>query len=280
MPLFFAKPKLHALLALLGLFTFLGMALSGPNTAKAGSQGDVRIATINGRPVAYRILGSGRPIVVMLSGLGDGMDSFRGVAPDLATGATIILYDRAGYGGSAPGPEPRDAVAVERELSGLLSRIGLPGPYVLVGHSLGGSFAEYYAGRHPDQVAGLILENSRPADFKRRCLAVQTSMCAPTVAMMPMAPAGAKAETAALDDTMKELASTPRLAGKPVLVLSGAVGANPTPFDTVWRDAQADLAAAYPGSHHLTASDGGHYIHYDQRDWFVSVVRGFLAGLR
>lgn len=65
---------------------------------------DARFATIEGRRVAYRVIGAGRPALVMISGLGEGMASFEAAAPALATKATLILYDRAGYGASAPGP--------------------------------------------------------------------------------------------------------------------------------------------------------------------------------
>ena len=48
-------------------------------------------------------------------------------------------------------------------------------------------------------------------------------------------------------------------------------------MDAVWRDAQADLAARYPGSTHVTAPAGGHALHKDQPAWFVAQVRSFLA---
>src|SRR5215471_2641867 len=36
-------------------------------------------------------------------------------------------------------------------------RAPVPGPYILVGHSIGGSFARIYAGRYRSEVAGLVL---------------------------------------------------------------------------------------------------------------------------
>ena len=52
------------------------------------------------REIAYRVLGTGKPVIVMISGLGDGMATFNSVASDLAESATVIIYDRAGYGAS------------------------------------------------------------------------------------------------------------------------------------------------------------------------------------
>ena len=247
------------------------------HAARAASAG-VRTASVDGRRTALRVMGEGRPVVVLIAGLGDGMDSFAGAAAALGTSARVIVYDRAGYGGSDAGPGPRDAASAERELSGLLAASGVAGPYVLVGHSLGGLFAEYYAARHPDQVAGLILEESRPADFAALCEATPgTGMCMPPAAMLAFSPRGAKQELAGLRATEAEVRAVAPLTGRPVLVLSRPTAAKgAAPFETVWARAQDGLAARYPGSTHLTVPGGGHYLHKDQSQWFVGAVRAFL----
>ncbi len=258
---------------------FSAIALAGlaiGAAAFASPASDVRTAQADGHSVAYRVAGSSRPVVVMISGLGDGMSSFDAVTPELAKSATVITYDRAGYGHSPMTSGPRDAAAAERELAGLLAQSGIRGPYVLVGHSLGGMFAEYYAAKHPEQIAGLILEETRPAEFTRTCETSRISMCAPTVAMMQFAPRGARAETAALADTASEVEGATPVVGKPVLVLSRFTPPNAKPFDALWARLQTHLAARYPGSTHLTAPAGGHYVHRDQKAWFVSAVRSFL----
>jgi hypothetical protein len=81
---------------------------------------------VDGRGIAYRVVGLGRPIV-FISGLGDGMATFADVARELGKTNTVITYDRAGYGGSEPRPGLHDAGAAEHELSGLLAAIGIPG---------------------------------------------------------------------------------------------------------------------------------------------------------
>ena len=118
---------------------------------------------------------------------------------------------------------------------------------------------------------------SRPADFTRRCQTAGLSMCVATPAMMTFAPKGAQAEVAALDATLAQVGALVPVAGKPVLVLSRAPGAKP--FDRLWTEAQSDLAGRYRGAVHRTASAGGHYVHRDQRAWFVAQVTGFLEAL-
>lgn len=240
---------------------------------------DASLATVDDYPVAYRVLGSGKPVVVMISGLGNGMATFESVASEISKSATVIIYDRSGYGSSGIAAGPRDAAGAERELSGLLEQTGVPGPYVLAGHSLGGLFAEYYAAKHPDRIAGLILEESRPADFSRRCEASGISMCTPLPSMTRGKSRGEQDEVLAMPATVAQVEAAGPARGIPVLVLSRPARAGAKPFEALWAAAQSDLAARYPGSLHLVASSGGHYVHSDQRAWYVGAVKEFLSRL-
>ncbi len=234
-------------------------------------------AAVSERQIAYRVLGSGKPVIVMIAGLGDGMATFDNVASDLAKTATVIVYDRSGYGGSEAIRGAKDAVAAEVELTNVLSRSGVSGPYVLVGHSLGGLFAEYYAAKHPDQIAALVLEESRPAQFSGICEAAGIAMCTPTPDMVKSAPAGVRAEVEGLVDTMAQVEAAGPVSGKPVLILSRQIAANAKPMDALWATTQQDLAARYSGSQHLVAPGGAHYVHLTQRTWFVSSIQSFLG---
>lgn len=92
--------------------------------------------------------GSGEPASAMA----------RWIAPGVARTTRVCVYDQAGHGRSegAPGGRADDV----RDLHGLLRRAGIPGPYVIAGHSLGGLFALDYTRRYPTQVAGVVLLDS------------------------------------------------------------------------------------------------------------------------
>ena len=60
-------------------------------------------------------------------------------------------------GWSEASPQPRTAREFAKELHTLLAKANEPGPYVLVGHSLGGYTVRVYAHDYPDEVAGLVL---------------------------------------------------------------------------------------------------------------------------
>jgi pimeloyl-ACP methyl ester carboxylesterase len=101
--------------------------------------------------------GSGGPTVVLLSGLGEFSPSWAHITPAVAESTRVCAYDRAGQGWSDDAPQIQDGVQAASDLNTLLDRAGEDGPYVLVGHSIGGSYAMTYAARYPEQVAGMVL---------------------------------------------------------------------------------------------------------------------------
>lgn len=99
----------------------------------------------------------GQPTIVLEAGLGESSLTWAGVAPALAAGRRVCAYDRAGYGWSDPAPGERSAAATAADLHALLQAAGEPGPYLVVGHSLGGLYARVFAHRYPEATAGLVL---------------------------------------------------------------------------------------------------------------------------
>lgn len=109
--------------------------------------------------------GRGTPVVVIDTGLGDGLEKLRPLQEKIALVTRVIAYNRAGYGQSEPGPLPRDSGREAEELKTLLENASVPGPYVLVGHSLGALNIQVFASKYPDAVAGMVLLDPPPRDF-------------------------------------------------------------------------------------------------------------------
>jgi pimeloyl-ACP methyl ester carboxylesterase len=107
---------------------------------------------------------AGTPTVVMDSGLGGTVLDWQLVQPELAKSMHVCTYDRAGMGWSDPGTQPRTSKRIVRELHALLGNAGVEGPYVLVGHSFGGTNMQVYASQYPDEVAGMVLVDSALED--------------------------------------------------------------------------------------------------------------------
>jgi pimeloyl-ACP methyl ester carboxylesterase len=71
--------------------------------------------------------------------------------------ARVCSYDRAGHAWSELGPRPRTMKQAVYDLRRLLTKAGIPGPYVLVGHSMGAKLVRVFATEYPNDVAGLVL---------------------------------------------------------------------------------------------------------------------------
>jgi pimeloyl-ACP methyl ester carboxylesterase len=108
----------------------------------------------------------GAPTVVMDSGLGGTVLDWQLVQPELAKSMHVCTYDRAGMGWSDPGPQPRTSQQIVKELHTVLGNAGVTEPYVLVGHSFGGTNMQVYASQYPDEVAGMVLIDSALEDEK------------------------------------------------------------------------------------------------------------------
>ena len=115
-----------------------------------------RFLTNEGRRVHYLDWGTaGRPVFVMLHGIGRSAHSYDHIARELRGDYQVIAMDLRGHGDSdwhADG-----AYLVEdyvKDLERLVEELGLRN-LVLTGSSTGGRVAQVYAGLHPDRVAKL-----------------------------------------------------------------------------------------------------------------------------
>jgi len=127
-----------------------------------------KLVDVGGHRLHIQCAGEGRPIVVLETGALGFSAAWGWVQPQVAAHTRVCSYDRAGLGWSEPGPEPRDALRIARELRTLLRNAGETPPYVLVGHSFGGLLVRKYADWYPEDVAGLLLLDSSHPDQDAR----------------------------------------------------------------------------------------------------------------
>lgn len=141
-----------------GAINTLG-AVAGPGAHPQGG----RLIDVGGHRLYLECTGTGSPVVVLQSGLGESSSYWSRIAPTVAASTTVCTYDRAGHGRSEEAG-PQDGIALATDLHTLLERAGVAGPYVLVGHSSGGAYVRVFAHRYADQVAGMVLLDAQPAD--------------------------------------------------------------------------------------------------------------------
>jgi len=126
-----------------------------------------RLVPVNNRLMHVHVTGKGTPTVVFESGMGASCLSWTHVQAAVAEFSRAVSYDRAGHGWSEPAHEPRTAQQIAQELHTLLKAAGVPGPYVLVGHSFGGYVTRAFAHLYREDVVGMVsVDSIHPAEWE------------------------------------------------------------------------------------------------------------------
>jgi pimeloyl-ACP methyl ester carboxylesterase len=211
----------------------------------------------------------------MDAGFCDQMRRWGVVPSEVAKFAQVVTYNRAGLGFSERSPKLHTIQQTVDELHTLLSSAGIPGPFVLVGHSFGGLNMRLYASQHPDQVVGMVLIDAAHEEQYRRIAAVMPPERAEIYLRHE---GGANCEGVnmlASEQLVHEAGPLPSI---PVVVLSAEAYHG---TDSVKRakgqvqlELQSKLAEQLPNSRHIIVKETGHYIQLDQP---ASVIESIFA---
>jgi len=121
---------------------------------------------VDGHRLYLNCVGAGAPTVLLFNGHGERTPSWAWVQRSLASTTRVCAFDRAGQGWSGAAPGRQDGHQLAADLHGLLTAARIPGPYVLAGHSTGGTYALNYAARYPQEVAGVaLIDSATPYQF-------------------------------------------------------------------------------------------------------------------
>ena len=123
-----------------------------------------RLVDLGGYRIHLNCTGRGSPTVLLSPGAGDFSFDWFLVQKKASQYARVCSYDRAGSAWSDPGPQPLTMKQESFEIHEALDRTGEKGPYILVGHSLGGLVMRIFADRYPDDTAGMILVDATSPD--------------------------------------------------------------------------------------------------------------------
>jgi len=253
-------------------------------------------------------IGVGSPIVILEAGAGRGAADWAKVKPTVGELTQVCSYDRH---------QDHCCDEVIDDLRSALREASLPGPYVFVGHSLGGLYVRRFANRFPDDVAGLVLVDG--ADEKQL-----TGIIAPGLKPELYRPGAMSdsdieaffkdlgrrmmaAGTAPADNTRESKGEDPgeiRMARfyrqiaadrhdfmfseKPLIVLT-ASQAPPLPrFSTEQRAQleedhwilQARMRLLSKNSKQVLVPNSGHYVHVDRPDAVIAAIRDAVTAVR
>ena len=201
--------------------------------------------------------------------------------PFVAGFTHVCAYDRAGTGHSESVPAHDTAQAIADDLHTLLGNAGIDGPYILVGHSLGGIIVRVFASRYLNELAGMVLVDTSHGDPAVRFQTVLT----------PEEWQHVQAVRDEKDFGLPEGVDMlgPDLGDIPLVVLSAgkatAVSTDLPPdvadrLFQIHQEMQQELVSLSSNSTHIIAEDSGHAIQNDQPEAVVDAIQQVVEAAR
>jgi pimeloyl-ACP methyl ester carboxylesterase len=198
---------------------------------------------------------------------------------------------------STPVPQPRTAQDVVAELHTVLQKARVPGPYVLVGHSLGGLFVLLYARTYPAHVRGIVFDDALsptvPATFGPLWPAYRDGLLNPPLAQASLPSLRSpQAERIDLDASAAQVLQAPPLPAMPLVVLTktesfAGLDASTAPpgvtadqVNQLFEQAQDYFVALAPATPHIIATGSDHYIQFSRPDLVVHATELVLGRVR
>jgi pimeloyl-ACP methyl ester carboxylesterase len=301
------RALLYPAFVILGLVALGGAyeTISEATTSNAPATG--RTYLIAGHSLYLSCAGSGSPTVILFNGLGERTPSWAWVQRDVAAQTRVCVFDRAGQGWSGKAPGLQDAHQLSADVDGLLAAANVPGPYVLAGHSVGGTYALAYAMDYPKETAGVaLIDSASPHQFDLPDYPGFYSMWRRVGALLPSLgragiprltsglgsgelPSDARREARAFNASPRELRANRdefaelrrvfdqtkalrTLDGRPLFVLTADVGQQ-----SGWSAAQRKLATLSTNSVHQTTQGATHVALLDDEHYAAVSGRAIAA---
>ncbi len=148
----------------LAILLMFSSSVAGSQVTQPSYPPPGKLIDLGGYRLHLNCTGKKGPTVVLIPGAGDFSFDWSLVQPNIAQFARVCSYDRAGFAWSDPGPIPRTMKQDAFELHTMLVAAHIKGPYILVGHSIGGLVTRVYASQYSQEVAGIVLIDSLHED--------------------------------------------------------------------------------------------------------------------
>jgi pimeloyl-ACP methyl ester carboxylesterase len=299
--------------AVLLLLEFLGTPSFAQGTdsnrwEQAGGELQGRFDVGGGRKVYLECHGEGSPTVILEAGFRNSSGiwhlSDKGSVVSVWDGVgamtRVCAYDRPGTtlgsemtSKSDPVPMPRTGQEIVRDLHALLAAAHVPGPYILVAHSMGGIFSRLYTSAFPDSIIGLVLLDALPENIAQLMGDPDGPLYLRLIVQVPDVFKDYKGfenvDLPVLNELMKRTAKEKPLRpmplvvlarGKPIALPEGLPAGFSDLLESSWRERQLYLASLIANSDFVVAQESDHYIQVEQPELVAGAVRRELDAIR
>lgn len=228
-------------------------------------------------------LNKNHPAVIFLPGSGNTHYVWEKVAPKVAKFSHVVVYDKTGYGYSQQYKKPVPLIAsiVVKNLKNLLETIGVSPPYILVGHSHGGIYAQDFALTYPELVSGMVFVDSSTYQLLKWH---RFQNYYPGKDVKPTEPF--YYEALGISPSLKSVKE--KMLGKgehpfgnlPIIVLSAGnekdLGYFTASMEHDWQSFQRQLSKTSNKSLHINVKNSGHFIQIYQPEVIVDAIHDLI----
>ena len=247
-----------------------------PVTAVSQSRPVDRTTVANGKKLHFQIVdGKKDDIILFESGGGDDSRVWNDLLAPIATttGATVIAYDRPGFGSSEVDPQHHGLMSDVERLELGLKDLGYTGHYTLVAHSLGGFYATLFASRHPEQVRATVLIDINLACFFTDAFLPTIRNSEAEIQTFKTKNLGRYFLALDIEPMILKMRSVEFPKSIPVLDFVAEQGNFPTPEDVErWRSCHAKFASDAPNRTEYIAYGSGHYIFKSNPELAIAAI--------
>jgi len=244
---------------------------------------------VGGARMHVRCIGAGAVTVVLIAGFTEGAENWATIEGPLAQGARVCSPERFGTGTSDPPASRQTFTTQAADLHAALGSIGEPGPYVVVGHSYGGSEAVAFASAFPAEVRGLLLLDASPTTWPAASCAVPDdgSDMAHVFRDICAANANPDSNPERLDvpAAFAEISTITSLGALPTTVVTAAAHSYPgldataaANLNQAWDEGQQRWASLSTVGHVVPVADTGHHIQLDQPATVIEQIQQLVGG--
>lgn len=238
--------------------------------------------------VSYSLTKNTKYLIVFESGLG--MDHNSWTRTDLITKISsftdVLLYDRAGIGKSAKGPDPRNIERLSAELGGVIDKFSNGRKVILVGHSLGGIIIRDYAIKNPQKTAAILFVDPFHDLYINFSQSIEDTICN-SISRFFGPNFGGVSEARELVEDIQYSSTLPSLPNVPIIVITSMKqSADNVAADKIYGssrqlhyNAHEQLKIGVTDFTHVATTNSGHDIMYEEPNLIIDNIKLLISKL-
>lgn len=234
----------------------------------------------------HQCIGSGATNIVFLNGFRMEFKTWDKVYPAFTSENRVILFNRRGVGVSSKATEVQVGHTVISEMRSLFSSMAISPPFLLVGHSLGGLFANFYARVYPNEVAGVVFVDAphplEVADQKtNRPPLLVRGINEGLKSIEKLTDKYKYSEDECIEKTIEQIKNSDPFPNIPIAVLSGTKKMLFVPENAfeIHQQYQVKLLRLSPRSTHYICHKSGHFPQITEPEKVISAIRNTLDAI-